>query len=73
LLIWSQAWITLNSAHASNIGTSAIRPAAEPYKTGPGIPLRPVADTVEDASLNVVIDATQVTAGSMRTGAALAR
>jgi general secretion pathway protein A len=66
-LIWSQTWITFNPSHTSSIGASAVRPAAEPYKTGPGIPLRPVADTVEgpaleDASLNVVLDAARASA-----------
>jgi len=59
LLIWSQSWITFNPSHSGNVVKSAVRPAVEPYKTGPGIPLRPAAETVEDASLNVVIDITR--------------
>jgi general secretion pathway protein A len=49
-LIWSQAWLTLNPSHAS-LGGTAIGSAAEPYITGPGIPLRPMASTVNSASL----------------------
>jgi hypothetical protein len=72
LLIWSQSWITLSPSQAGNIVKSAVRPAAEPYKTGPGIPLRPAAETVEDApvedaSLNVVIETTRVAVEPART------
>lgn len=73
-LIWSQAWITFNPAHASNIGSSAVRPAAELYKTGPGIPLRPVADTaVEGPALNVVLDTAAAAAGASALQAAGSR
>jgi hypothetical protein len=40
MLIWSQAWLGSTAAHAS-LGGAAFRSAAEPYMTGPGIPLRP--------------------------------
>jgi general secretion pathway protein A len=52
VLIWSQAWFAFNPSHADVSGT-AIRPAAEPYITGPGIPLRPVASTIGSAAFNV--------------------
>jgi general secretion pathway protein A len=55
LLIWSQARPTLNPSHAA-IGGAAIRPAAEPYMTGPGIPLRPVASAVDTAYFSVVFE-----------------
>jgi general secretion pathway protein A len=45
LLIWSQARLAFYPSPASS-GGAAIRPAAEPYMTGPGIPLRPVAPAV---------------------------
>jgi type II secretory pathway predicted ATPase ExeA len=45
ILIWSQAWFAFYPLPASSGGT-AIRPAAEPYMPGPGIPPRPVAPTV---------------------------
>jgi general secretion pathway protein A len=45
ILIWSQAWLSFYPSPESS-GGAAIRPAAEPYMTGPGIPLRPVASTM---------------------------
>lgn len=51
-LIWSQARFSVNLSHAS-LGGAAIRSAAEPYTTGPGIPLRPVASAVDTLSFNV--------------------
>jgi general secretion pathway protein A len=45
ILIWSQAWFAAYTAPTSSGGT-AIRPAAEPYMTGPGIPPQPVVSTV---------------------------
>ncbi len=56
ILIWSQAWLALNSSHAS-LGGAAIRPATESYKTGPGIPLGPGAAAVNRPSLNVALEA----------------
>ena len=55
LLIWSQAWFTFNPSHAS-LGGAAIRPAAESYLTGPGIPLRPVASAVDSNSSTVALE-----------------
>jgi general secretion pathway protein A len=51
--IWSQASVSVNPSHAA-VGGMAIRLAAEPYVTGPRIPLRLVAPTVENASFNVI-------------------
>lgn len=55
LLIWSQAWFGFDPSHAA-LGGTAIRPAVEPHKTGPGIPLRPVAPTMGNASFNVSVE-----------------
>jgi general secretion pathway protein A len=45
ILFLSQAWFAFYPSDAA-LGGTAIRPAAEPYMTGPGIPLGPVAPTV---------------------------
>jgi hypothetical protein len=42
IFAWSQSSLSSSQPYA-NVGGTAIRSAAEPYKTGPGIPLRPVA------------------------------
>ena len=52
VLIWSQAWFATNPSHAS-IGGMAIRPAAEPYLTGPGVPHAAGGPTVLEASFGV--------------------
>jgi general secretion pathway protein A len=65
LLIWSQAWLAFNPSHAA-LGGTAIRPAAEPYITGPGIPLRPEAPTVGNASFNVSLEPSRAQAWALR-------
>ncbi len=50
LLFWSEAWVAFDSSHAA-LGGRAIRSAREPYMTGPGTPLRPVAATADRGSL----------------------
>jgi general secretion pathway protein A len=42
IFAWSQSWLSSSQSYA-NVGGAAIRSAAGPYKTGPGIPLRPGA------------------------------
>jgi general secretion pathway protein A len=42
IFAWSQSSLSSSQSYA-NVGGVATRSAAEPYKTGPGIPLRPVA------------------------------
>jgi len=42
----------------------AVRPAADPYITGPGIPLLPVASTFGDSSFDVMLRAEQATAAA---------
>ncbi len=54
ILIWSQAWLTISPSHA-DLGGVAIRPAAESYTTGPGIPPRRVASAVDIPSLNLAL------------------
>ncbi|MGZ6252213.1 MAG: ExeA family protein [Candidatus Binataceae bacterium] len=59
LLVWSQGWVAFNSSHATNDGGMAVRPAAGPYITSPGIPLLPVASTVGNASFDATLRAAQ--------------
>ncbi len=65
LLIWSQAWLAFDPSHAA-LGGTAIRPAAEPYTTGPGIPLRPVASTIGSSSFNVSLEPSRAQAWALR-------
>jgi general secretion pathway protein A len=59
VLIWSQAWLTVNPSHAA-LGGAAIRHAAESYMTGPGVPPRPVASAVDSPSFNVALQPSRV-------------
>ncbi len=54
MLIWSQAWLGSNASHAS-LGGAAFRSAAEPYMTGPGIPLRPEPPAANGQHLEVTL------------------
>jgi hypothetical protein len=51
--------VAFNSSHATSDGGMAVRPAADPYITGPGIPLLPVASTLGDSSFDVTLRAAQ--------------
>ena len=65
LLIWSQAWFAFDPSHAA-LGGTAVRPAVDPYMTGPGIPLRPVAHTIGNTSFNVSLEPSRTQAWALR-------
>ncbi|HLJ42943.1 MAG TPA: AAA family ATPase [Candidatus Binataceae bacterium] len=64
LLVWSQGWVAFNSSHATSDGGMAVQPAADPYWTGPGTPLLPVASTVGDSPFDVTLRAAQAAAAA---------